>query len=104
MSKTYLHIPVEGKPVTFAVDGQNELAQLQEKVGGYIEGVDCRDGSRLYVNEEGHLLSLPINQGASALAGSLIVGDAVLTGGINDDTGEDRGLTLKKLRDLGVEK
>ena len=56
------------------------LATLQGLVGGLIEHVPAGVNVHLWVNEEGRLLGLPVNRGASVLAGRLIVGTAVLCG------------------------
>jgi anthranilate/para-aminobenzoate synthase component II len=54
------------------------LNYLQQYVGGYIEHVALRDGTHLWVNEEGLIKGLPINLLASAMYGSVICGDVVL--------------------------
>lgn len=62
-----------------------ELQELQEYVGGYIEGVSLQDNSMMYVNEEGFLLNLEDNVSASYYADihsniqcHHIVGDAIV--------------------------
>ncbi len=84
--KIFVHIPVAGPPVAITADEQHALRQLQGLVGGYIEGVTLRNGHMLYINEEGKLKGLPVNDVATDLARDVlspwdvIVGDAVLVG------------------------
>lgn len=55
------------------------LEELQGRVGGYIELVQCPDYPKHYlvVNDEGALRRMPINTEASVLARQPIYGDAV---------------------------
>lgn len=64
-----------GAPVAFT-ELSNELAPMQELVGGYIEIVGITDdGLCLVCNEEGKIDGLPPNRAFSGLGGSdLIVG------------------------------
>ena len=56
-----------------------ELASLQKEVGGYIEAVRLLDGRLAFINEEGKLKGLPINERASLLYGrDEIVGAMVI--------------------------
>ena len=41
------------------------LEELKSVVGGYIEIVPLEEGYSMVVNEEGKLLNLPINEGAT---------------------------------------
>lgn len=70
-------------------EGANDkftLEQLQRIVGGYIQVINLPANKLLVINEEGKLLSLPVNQKASSLARfcksifdtDFIVGDAVI--------------------------
>jgi hypothetical protein len=60
------------------------LESLQEAVGGYIELITLSDGRHMYLNEEGKLDNLPINEEATKLAhivlmhGDYIVGPVVI--------------------------
>lgn len=61
------------------------LEELQKAVGGYIEGIHLECGCIMFVNEEGKLNDLPLNQNATALfwhssgyTGDVIVGDAIV--------------------------
>lgn len=87
------------------------LQQMQEAVGGYIEGVTVGlqgDRCRMYVNEEGLLKGLPTNTVGSLMYGGDIRGDIVVFGPLETDfdieEGPDDGpldeehlTTLKKL-------
>jgi hypothetical protein len=55
-----------------------KLKQLQEAVGGYIEGLYSPTGFVGYANEEGLLMGLPLNVEATTLFGHPIVGDIVV--------------------------
>lgn len=54
------------------------FTQMQEAVGGYVERVFLSDGRSMYVNEDGRMKQLPLNEQASQLAGVDIVGNAVV--------------------------
>ena len=62
-------------------DKEPTLAELQGLVGGHIEVVYLEGNKQLIVNEEGLLLGLEPNEPASMLAGTLIVGNAVMLEG-----------------------
>ena len=53
------------------------LKEMQELVGGYIEFVYTEKKLVLIVNEEGLIISLPVNQMASEVADQVIVGDVI---------------------------
>lgn len=82
MSTNFIRIPANGSPeVVVLTDGADELAFLQGIVGGYIEAVTVTEnGYTLFVNEEGALRGLPVNEVATGLARTPVVGDAVLAG------------------------
>lgn len=74
------------------------LSFLQEVVGGYIEPVWLKDGRVMFVNEEGRLKGLPVNEMATMIAltqgvhfapNDLIVGPAIIV------TREEAGETDK---------
>jgi Domain of unknown function (DUF3846) len=73
-----LVIPVNGVPEEREIQGK--LKEMQGLVGGYVEAVHV-DLGVLMVNEDGTVPGriLPLNPGASVLAGRPIVGDAFLT-------------------------
>lgn len=75
-------IKVDGSSEWFVMPDKPTLEFLQGLVGGYIEDLRFSDGSCLMVHEEGKLLGLPMNSGATALTYlkgryDMIVGDAV---------------------------
>ena len=57
-----------------------QLSELQEIVHGYIELVNFSSTKYMVVNEEGHLLGLPLNLSATRLynKGDVIVGDVLI--------------------------
>lgn len=62
-------------------DIHNTLEDLQQAVGGYIETVTLpRTGLVAIVNEEGHLLGLPVNGALNIgpLVGQLLVGTVLV--------------------------
>ena len=63
-------LPRNGKDFT--------LKEAQAYVGGYVEVVDCGLGMILLVDEDGMLKGLRRNRVASAMAGTNVVGDALL--------------------------
>lgn len=76
---TYTVLDVDGTESALVMGGSKPtLAEMQAVVGGYIERVTIR-GGELWVNEEGRLHGLPVNDAASVLAGGLIVGRVLKT-------------------------
>jgi hypothetical protein len=77
---------------------EGSLKVLQDAVDGWVEVVDLAPKLSIWVNEEGKLNGLPYNGIATAIfqekfgAVDIIVGNAVLTGG-TDEEGETIGLT-----------
>ncbi len=76
----------------------NELLTLQMAVGGLIEAKTLESGYTLFMNEEGKLHSLPINERATEIwlanfpnFPDVIVGDVVIAGA-TDEEGEQLGL------------
>lgn len=68
------------------VDIENKLEALQAAVGGYIETLQLvPDKAVMIVNEEGLLQGLAPNSYASAIAGTMIVGTAVIVGVDEDE-------------------
>lgn len=67
------------------IEIENTLGALQNEVGGYIEVVMLSDKAAMIVNEEGLLLGLSPNVIASAAAGTLIVGNALIVGVDGED-------------------
>lgn len=83
--KTFLHIPANGPVTTFKVTPDNELHELQNRVGGYIASGGTVDGHILYVDDEGLMKGYAPNYTATLLAKQALVGDAVLVGPIVGD-------------------
>jgi len=42
------------------------LEEMQKFVGGYVEALELKNGHTLYVNEEGRMKDLPVNNMATA--------------------------------------
>jgi hypothetical protein len=106
MNKTALLIRTDGttERLTYTVDGEYET--LSRGVGGYIEAVTLSEGLVMWVNEEGKLKSLPRNPVATRWFSNIfgegidvIVGDAVFTGG-TDDEGYMNSLTESQVTSL----
>lgn len=100
-SKRVVVITAEGEVSVQQVEGSKEYDFLSNAVAGWIEAVSLDQdlaGITLWVNEEGKMNSLPYNQKATLLwemsygFTDVIVGNAVLTGG-SDDEGETLSLT-----------
>ena len=63
-----------------------ELESYQRLVGGNIDSVTIVPGKlAMIVNDEGLLLELPLNPGASAIAERCIIGDVCIVGVDEDD-------------------
>lgn len=88
--------------VTIGVDGtltpetiDRGCAALQERVGGYIEAVTSDDGKvTLWINEEGKLINLPVNELGTMLwhlvspqmnGVDVLCGAVVVTGGVDSE-------------------
>lgn len=85
-------------------DPPDELAALKEHLdGGWLEMVTTPEGLSMFLDEEGKLKRLPINDKATVISGlfprDVIVGPVVLLGQVDRD-GDCLGLTRKQLRDL----
>ena len=65
------------EPVSPANGTDFKLDELYQLVGDPVDIVRLPDGNLLVVHDEGLILGLPLNEQASALAGGVIVGDAV---------------------------
>jgi hypothetical protein len=71
---------------------EQELKSLQNAVGGYVQVIELEDDFTMWVNEEGKLLGLPVNEIATViwevrfgLDTDIICGDVVFTGGMDED-------------------
>lgn len=66
------------------------LSAMQEAVGGYIECVSF-DGFEMWLNEEGKLIGLPINEVATVIweanygATDVILGNVLFMGEVDDE-------------------
>jgi hypothetical protein len=84
---------------------EGALDILQKAVDGYVQAIDLTPTMTMWCNEEGKLDGLPNNAIATAIfqekfgAVDIIVGNAVITGGV-DDEGETIGLTAKQVERL----
>jgi Domain of unknown function (DUF3846) len=58
------------------IDGT--LEAMQALVGGMVEPIRLNGRTTLWVNEEGRILSLPLNCNATMLVGFEILGDAYI--------------------------
>lgn len=80
----------------------NNLKTLQDIVGGYIQYVDIsQDGLQMIVNEEGKILDLEYNLGATLLFNTthlyndMILGNAIIVN--TDDEGENKSITKEDI-------
>lgn len=80
----------------------NNLKTLQDIVGGYIQYVDIsQDGLQMIVNEEGKILDLEYNLGATLLYNTthlyndMILGNAIIVN--TDDEGENKSITKEDI-------
>ena len=65
------------------------LEELQKLVGGYIECAHFgNDGKFFVVNEEGKLMGLPYNAGATAIYAEHVPGDYIVGNALLCDRGE----------------
>lgn len=76
----------QSEPQTLAYSKRKDrptLEAAQAIVGGYVEMVRPTNGMKMQIlcNEDGQMLRLPFNMAASAYAGRLIVGNAILLTG-----------------------
>lgn len=97
--KRIVIIPANSDPyVEELLEDTVEYETLSDGVGGMIEHVALDHSLDLWVNEEGKLLSLPINPIATMLWSKyfgntdIIMGDALITGG-TDEEGNTLGLS-----------
>lgn len=96
----FIRIPVQGEPTVETVGDRAALVALQEVVGGRVEAVVLGPGNvvapghALYLNEEGKLNGLPVNEIATRMTrgvlafNDMIVGDVALVGPADEDGDE----------------
>ena len=80
----------------------NNLKTLQDIVGGHIEYIDIsQDGLQMIVNEEGKIMDLEYNLGATLLFNAthlyndMILGNAIIVN--TDDEGENKSITKEDI-------
>jgi hypothetical protein len=84
---------------------EGSLKVLQNAVEGYVQAIDLKRDLTMWANEEGKLEGMMTNSIATAIFQTrfgmvdIIVGNAVLTGG-TDDEGETIGLTDEQVTRL----
>lgn len=89
-----LLIPVEGEPTKIQA---GDYKHLQSLVGGIIEGIHFGEDAFAYINEEGKLIGLELNEFATLLfqlqhnTADFICGPMVMVGPADDD-GNDTDL------------
>lgn len=100
-----LHIKTTGQIRVVEFENETCYRTLSDGVGGYIECVALSEEMDLWCNEDGKVNGLDINPLATRIFqhhfGTIdyIAGDAVLTGGI-DDEGESLGLTDEQIDEI----
>ena len=64
----------------FYYQEEPDLETIQKTVEGYFAIVPLLDNKMMYLNEEGALKNLPVNQKASEIAGFKIYGKVLIIG------------------------
>ena len=91
MEKKYIKIETTGKVAELVVTEESEYSDLSGAVQGVLEMVpSIFEDHYLYLNEEGKLIGLEINELATSLANGLssydiIVGDVVIVGPLDEE-------------------
>lgn len=78
-----IKIEPDGHPHLVGIEGSSiadELHQMQDAVGGYIETIRMKDGGIMIVDEEGVLKQYQHNDMASYIIGFHIFGTALIVG------------------------
>lgn len=98
-----LRITTENNSEILKLSDETELEQVQTAVGGLVQAVSLDADLTLWLNEEGKLKNLPHNPTGQHIWDKTfgqdtdyIVGDIVLTGGV-DENGATLGLSDKQL-------
>ena len=100
-----LHIKMTGQVQVISFENDTCYQVLSQGVGGYIECVALSEQMDLWCNEEGKNEGLALNLLATRLFQEAhgridyIAGDAVITGGIDDD-GNSLGLTDEQISEV----
>ncbi len=71
-----------------AMDIRDETKALQNIIGGYLEAVRISEDAVMLVDEDGYVKCLPPNPAASAFAGQMILGTALVVGLAENADGE----------------
>jgi hypothetical protein len=69
----------EIKKITY-LEIEPDLNIIQKVVGGYFTLIPMKDNRIMYVNEEGELRQLPINDDATEIIGYPIYGNVLIIG------------------------
>lgn len=99
--KRALLINTNGSIEVIHLDPTDELSQLQTAVGGYVQAVYPNPDTTLWLNEDGRILELPINQPATEVWEALRPGGAdtlrgvVVVTGSADGNGETLPITAE---------
>ena len=90
-------------------NSEDEYKVLSGAVGGFIQMVPLDDsGLMLFCHEEGKLIRLPYNEGATKVweqfwgQTDVMVGDCVITGDIDWDSELTKGLTPAQVVQVGA--
>ena len=68
------------RPITKYLKQEPEWDRIRKICGGWVRPITLADGRQMFVNEDGLLKGLRVNEEASRLAGTVIVGNAVVVG------------------------
>lgn len=96
--KTALRVNTDFTTEVLDLDA-DEYQQLSDAVGGLIQPVDLKTDLTIIVNEEGKLISLPVNVIGTHMwtrsygVTDVIMGNCVFTGGSDYETGETVALS-----------
>ena len=69
----------EIKMVNYSIE-EPTLETIQKIVGGYFTIIPLSDGKNMYVNEEGKLKNLDVNNSAKKIVGYTIYGKVLIIG------------------------
>lgn len=70
---------VESKKVVYYKD-EPDLEVINQIVDGYFTIIPLDDNKTMYVNEEGEMQNLPINEEASKIARDTVYGNVIIVG------------------------
>lgn len=92
-------LKVDGSEVPYPPSNSRTfaLSELQAAVDGYIEGVYFADGRIMYVNEEGRVNNLPVNQLATRICSADPQANEYLWGGDAPIVGPALLLTVEEV-------